>query len=146
MRSCRSKFLCCAGTALATLSLGAASASAAAPATTRLGTRAAIPSAAQPLGTLASGQRLTTTVTLAPQDASALQSFVQSVSTPGSPTYHQYLTVAQFAQRFGPTSAQISEVRSVLAADGLTLGSAARRTISRSPHRAPRSRSHRRSP
>ncbi|HEY3774717.1 MAG TPA: S53 family peptidase [Solirubrobacteraceae bacterium] len=122
MRSCRSKFLACAGTALAALSLGAASASAAASATTRLGTRAAIPSAAQPLGTLASGQRLTTTVTLAPQDASALQSFVQSVSTPGSPAYHQYLTVAQFAQRFGPTSAQISEVRSVLAADGLTLG------------------------
>jgi subtilase family serine protease len=122
MRSCRSKFLACAGTALAAVSLSAASASAAAPATTRLGNRAAIPSAAQPLGTLASGQRLTTTVTLAPQDPSALQSFVQSVSTPGSPTFHQYLTVAQFAQRFGPTSAQIGEVRSVLAADGLTLG------------------------
>jgi subtilase family serine protease len=121
MRSCRSKFLCCAGTALATLSLGAASASAA-PATTRLGTRAAIPSTAQPLGTLAAGQRLTTTVTLTPQDPSALQAFVQSVSTPGSPNDHQYLTVTQFAQRFGPASAQISQVRSALAADGLTLG------------------------
>ncbi len=118
MRSRRSQFLACAGTALATLSLGVASASA----TTRLGTRAAIPSAAQPLGTLAAGQPLTTTVTLAPQDPSALQAFVQSVSTPGSPAYHQYLTVAQFAQRFGPTSAQISRVRSALAADGLTLG------------------------
>jgi subtilase family serine protease len=122
MRSCRSKFLACAGTALAALSLGAASASAAAPATTRLGTRAAIPSTAQPLGALAAGQRLTTTVTLAPQDPSALQAFAQSVSTPGSSAYHQYLTVAQFAQRFGPTSAQIDQVRSALAADGLTLG------------------------
>jgi subtilase family serine protease len=122
MRSCRSKFLACAGTALAAMSLGAASASAAAPATTRLGTRAAIPSAAQPLGTLAAGQRLTTTVTLTPQDPAALQAFVQSVSTPGSPNDHQYLTVAEFAQRFGPTSAQISQVRSALAADGLTLG------------------------
>jgi subtilase family serine protease len=122
MRSCRSKFLACAGTALAAFTLAAASASAAAPATTRLGTRAAIPSGAQPLGTLASGQQLTTTVTLTPQDASALQAFVQSVSTPGSPNYHQYLTVSQFAQRFGPTSAQISQVRSALQADGLTLG------------------------
>ena len=122
MRSCRSTFLACAGTALAALSLGAASASAAAPATTRLGTRAEIPSTAQPLGTLTATQPLTTTITLAPQDASALQAFVQSVSTPGSSTYHQYLTVAQFAQRFGPTSAQIDQVRSVLEQDGLTLG------------------------
>ena len=125
MRSCGSKFLYCAGTVLAALSLGAASASAAAPATTRLGTRAAIPSTAQPLGALASGERLTTTVTLTPQDASALQAFVQSVSTPGSPDYHQYLTVPEFAQRFGPASAQIAQVRSVLQSSGMALGSLA---------------------
>ena len=130
MRSCRSKFLACAGTALAAVSLGAASASAAAPATTRLGTRAAIPSAARPLGTLAASQQLTTTVTLSPADPSGLQAFVQSVSTPGSPTYHQYLTVAQFAQRFGPTSTQIDQVRSALAADGLTLGTLSANNLS----------------
>ena len=122
MRSCRSTFLCCAGTALAVLSLGAAGASAAAPATTRLGTRAAIPSSAQPLGTLASGRSLTTTVTLAPQDPAALQAFAQQVSTPGSAAYHQYLTVAEFAQRFGASDAQVAQVRSALQGDGLQLG------------------------
>jgi len=122
MRSCRSKFLCCAGTALTAFSLAAASASAAAPATTRLGKRAAIPSTARPLGTLASGQRLTTTVTLAPRNAAALQSFVQSVSTPGAAGYHHYLTVGEFVQRFGPSSAQVAQVRSALQSGGLTLG------------------------
>jgi hypothetical protein len=57
------------------------------------------------------------TVALAPRDAHA-----QAVTTPGSPDYRPYLTVAQFARRFGPGTAEIDKVRAALAREGLRPG------------------------
>ncbi len=55
-------------------------------------------------------------------DPQALQSFVDAVSTPGSPAYHQYLARGQFADRFGPSAEAVGTVRSWLASEGLKVG------------------------
>ena len=52
-----------------------------------------------------------------PQQA-ALDSFTQAVSTPGSGQYRQYLTPAQWEQRFSPTQAQVDQVTSFLTSNG----------------------------
>ncbi len=63
------------------------------------------------------------TIALRPRSAGALQSFATAVSTPGSAAYRDYLSVAQFAQRFGAPAAQIcrGSVDSSRA-QGLTVG------------------------
>ena len=62
------------------------------------------------------------TLTLQPRDPGALQAFADAVSTPGSPLYHDYITPAQFAQRFGPASGTVQAVESSLKAHGLSPG------------------------
>jgi subtilase family serine protease len=61
-------------------------------------------------------------VALQTRDPAALHAFATEVATPGSSLYRAYVTPAQFAQRFGPTSAQIQAVDSSLQAHGLTPG------------------------
>ncbi len=87
----------------------------------RLGTAPAIPpsSATSPLP---ASTRLHITVSMRPQDASGLQALATAVSTPGSPEFRQYLTVPQFAARFGATADALSAVESELVANGLTVG------------------------
>ena len=62
------------------------------------------------------------TVALAPRDPAALSQYASAVSDPGSPSYHRYLSVSQFAGRFGPTREQISAVEGELRARGLAPG------------------------
>jgi subtilase family serine protease len=62
------------------------------------------------------------TVALAPRDPAALAAYATAVTTFGSPSYHRYLSVTQFARRFGPAAATIARVRIALAAQGLTPG------------------------
>lgn len=62
------------------------------------------------------------TVALTPRDPAALQAYAQAVSDPASPLYHRYLSVAQFARRFGSSPAAISRVRAMLVARGLAPG------------------------
>jgi len=62
------------------------------------------------------------TVALAPRNPSALAAYAASVTTPGSPLYRHYLTVAQFALRFGASTSAIAKVRMALAARGVTVG------------------------
>jgi subtilase family serine protease len=81
-----------------------------------------LPRHARTLGALPSSTPLNLTVALRPRNASALQSFATAVSTPGSPQYRHFLTVGQFADRFGATTDQIASVRSQLRAQGLTVG------------------------
>ncbi len=88
----------------------------------RVQTAAALPRGARALRAMSTSRALKLTVALRPQSASGLQSFATAVSTPGSPLYRHYLTVDQFAQRFGATSAQIATVRSELSARGLSVG------------------------
>jgi subtilase family serine protease len=88
----------------------------------RVQTAAALPGGAHALGAMRAAAPLKLTVALRPQSAGALQSFATGVSTPGSPLYRHFLTVDQFAKRFGATSAQISAVQSELRSQGLTVG------------------------
>ncbi|MGP0052545.1 MAG: protease pro-enzyme activation domain-containing protein [Solirubrobacteraceae bacterium] len=74
------------------------------------------------VGSLPASQRLRLTIALQPQSPAGLQSFATAVSTPGSPEYHNYLTVRQFAQRFGAKPEAIAAVEKALRAEGLRVG------------------------
>ena len=78
------------------------------------------PAGTRVIGSLAATTRIPVTITLQPPDPAALQSYATAVSTPGSSAYRDYLSVAAFRARFGPTDAQIAAVRSALSSAGLT--------------------------
>jgi subtilase family serine protease len=88
----------------------------------RVQTAAALPRGARALGAMRASAPFKLTIALRPQNANALQAFATAVSTPGSPSYRHFVTVDQFAKRFGATSAQISAVQSQLRSQGLTVG------------------------
>ena len=116
------RLLAVAAAAVATpVVLGATSATAST-SRLRVQTAAALPSGAHALGAMRTTVPLKLTVALRPQNAGALQSFATAVSTPGSASYRHFVTVDQFAKRFGATSAQISAVQSQLRSHGLTVG------------------------
>ncbi|MGH2888476.1 MAG: S53 family peptidase, partial [Solirubrobacteraceae bacterium] len=62
------------------------------------------------------------TVALVPRRPAALAAYARAVSTPGSRLYRRYLSVAQFARRFGPRPAQVAAVRRRLRAHDLLSG------------------------
>jgi Pro-kumamolisin, activation domain/Putative Ig domain len=72
------------------------------------------------LGALAASTTIPVTVQLAPTDPAALANYATEVSTPGTPGFRHYLSVAGFRSRFAPTDSQIAAVRSALSADGLS--------------------------
>jgi len=109
----------------ALLALAAAASAAVAPASVTVGAVPALSAGATSLGTLAAATPLALTVVLAPRDPAGLAALATAVSTPGSPNYHDYLSVAQFASRFGASTAQIAAVRAALRSDGLTPGTVA---------------------
>jgi kumamolisin len=88
----------------------------------RVQAAAALPTGAHALGAMRTTAPLKLTVALRPQNASALQSFATAVSTPGSVSYRHFLTVDQFATRFGAKPSQIAAVQSQLRSQGLTVG------------------------
>jgi subtilase family serine protease len=59
-------------------------------------------------------------VTLQPQDAAAEQAALHAMYQPGSATFHQFLTPAQWEAAYAPTSAQVSAVTSYLSSKGFT--------------------------
>ena len=81
-----------------------------------------IPAGAQRIGSVSGSTTLRVGVALRPRNAAALTAFATAVSTPGSRSYHQYISPAGFAARFGPSAATIAAVRSSLAAEGLSVG------------------------
>src|SRR6202035_2850939 len=94
----------CAGTLAATLGPQAASAS---PAARSLlaGTAAPAAARAHPVGAVSSSSVVPFSLVLKLRDLSGAQALVQAVSTPGSASYRQYLTAAQWEARFSPTAA-----------------------------------------
>lgn len=97
------------------------SAAASAPAMVRVGAAPRVPTGAHSLGTVSSSASLSGTVVLKPRDNAALVQFVNAVSNPSSPLFHQYLPAGAFASRFGPTKATIDAVRTQLTAGGLRI-------------------------
>lgn len=88
----------------------------------RLGAIPPVPAGSSVVGSLAPSTAISTTVALKPRDPAGLENYATQVSTPGSSIYHQYLSVAEFSQRFGPTDTQIAAVRASLRAHGLNPG------------------------
>ena len=86
------------------------------------GTVAAPPPNSDILGPSPAATRITVDVSLRPRDPAGLDAFVQAVSTPGNPRYHQYLAPGQFDSVFGPTPATIAATRAWLASTGLQVG------------------------
>jgi kumamolisin len=74
-----------------------------------------------PLGQpLPANEIISLTFNLLYNDA-ALERSVLQIYTPGSPTFHQYLTPQQIRQSFGPSDAQLQEVRQWLTSQGYTI-------------------------
>ncbi len=88
----------------------------------RLGSAPAVAPGAHRIGALPGAATLSVDVMLAPRSAAALQAYATAVSSPGNSLYRHYLTVGQFASRFGPTASAISAVESSLRAAGLRPG------------------------
>ncbi|MGH2867020.1 MAG: protease pro-enzyme activation domain-containing protein, partial [Solirubrobacteraceae bacterium] len=86
---------------------------------------ASVPAGARDLGILPQTNLVHATVALVPRHAAELAAYAHAVVTPGSPLYHRYLSVAQFAARFGPTPVEMAGVRRALVAQGLTVGPSA---------------------
>jgi kumamolisin len=70
---------------------------------------------------VAAGQRVSVAVSLKLHDTARLAALDTAVSTPGSAEYGHYLTSARFAAEFGPTAADVAQVRQYLTSQGLTV-------------------------
>jgi kumamolisin len=73
-------------------------------------------------GLVPSQQSIPLTLNLAVRDQAGLDAFLRQVTDPASPRYKHYLTVRQFAQRFGATGATVAKVTAYLTSQGLSVG------------------------
>ena len=87
----------------------------------RVGAVARLPRSARVGTPVSSSKRVDLTVSLTGRDPLGMQRLAEAVSTPGSSQYRHYLTVRQFADRFGASAAQISAVTRTLRAEGLAV-------------------------
>ncbi|MGD0816411.1 MAG: S53 family peptidase [Verrucomicrobiota bacterium] len=74
-----------------------------------------------PTGRLAPTNWLRLAIGLPMRDPAGLDNFLQRVYNPGSPVYHQFLTVAELTARFGPTEQDYEAVKSFAMANGLAI-------------------------
>ena len=72
-----------------------------------------------PVGRLSQNQVLQLDLVLPLRDPAGVKSFLSALYTPGNPSYHQFLTPAQFTARFGPTQEQYDEVVNFAKTNGL---------------------------
>jgi hypothetical protein len=80
-----------------------------------------LPAGAHVLASTPSSERITAGVFLAPRSASALARYAAAVSNVHSSSFRHYLARGQFASRFGPTTATVQHVESVLRGEGLAV-------------------------
>ena len=73
-------------------------------------------------GQVAANKGISVTVSLAQRDPAGLQTFLKQVTDSKSSQYKHYLTVKQFADRFGASNASVSQVTAYLRGQGLTVG------------------------
>jgi kumamolisin len=73
-------------------------------------------------GNVAAAKKMSVTVSLAVRDQAGLKSFLKQVADPKSPQFKHYLTVKQFAARFGATDATVAKVTAYLKSQGLAVG------------------------
>jgi hypothetical protein len=106
--------------ACATLFVGSGSA-AAATARARVGSAPRLPETTRVTGRLPASRRLALTLTLTSRNPLAMARMATAVATPGSGAYRRYLTVDEFARRFGASGAHVRAVSEGLRAAGLTV-------------------------
>jgi subtilase family serine protease len=109
-----------AATAAVLLALPAACASAH---ELRVGVAPTLPAGTTLVASDASVRSLQITITLAPRDPGALNSYADGVSSPGNADFRHFLTTSQFRARFAPTRATVRAVERSLRAHGLQPGS-----------------------
>jgi hypothetical protein len=117
---------------LASLAIGAwAPLAPPAPAAAPGGTPVALPGAAtgapslfgaRVLGQAPSAANVVVQLYFRPHDAAGLKDLATAVSSPGSLDYHHFLTVPEFAARFGASPAQVALVDRYLRSQGLSVG------------------------
>lgn len=73
------------------------------------------------LNAMPESQTLPIDILLPVRDPAGLDMFLQEVNDPSSPSYRQFLTVAQFTQRFGPTEQDYDAVAQFVEANGMTV-------------------------
>jgi subtilase family serine protease len=95
------------------------------PAISPVGRAPAIPSKAALIGSTPGSQALHFDIVLNSRNPAGLQAFAMAVSTPGSPERGHFLTVRQFAARFGQPPATIRAAIAALRGTGLAPGRAA---------------------
>ncbi len=88
----------------------------------RVGSAPAIPRGAVLIGRTPASRVVHFDVVLTSRDPAGLNSFALAVSTPGSPEHGKFLTVSQFAARFGQTPSAIRAAESTLREIGLKPG------------------------
>ena len=71
------------------------------------------------LGTLAQSQGMNVSMVLPLRDQSGLTSVLGEIYDPSSPNYHHFLSVKEFADRFGPTADDYQKVLDFAASNGL---------------------------
>jgi subtilase family serine protease len=99
---------------------GAGTAVASAP-RVRVGSVPTLPDAARATGTVTAHRHLSLSLSLTSRDPIGMARMATAVATPGSAQFRHYLTVAQFAHRFGAAPAHIAAVTRTLRAAGLTV-------------------------
>ena len=66
------------------------------------------------LGKLATDRPLSVALALAPRDRAAVDRAVKAMYTPGSSTFHRFITPAQWNAQYAPTTASVAKVTSYL--------------------------------
>ncbi len=72
-------------------------------------------------GVAADTDVLDVAISLKPNNLDDLKAFVASTVDPSSPNFHQFITPAQFAARYGQSYSNVQAVRAYLEASGLTV-------------------------
>ncbi len=73
------------------------------------------------VGKLPANQSMRIDIVLAVRDQAGLDRFLQDVYDPSSASYHEYLTVEQFTQKFGPSQQDYDALVRFASANGLTM-------------------------
>src|ERR1700723_2313488 len=71
-----------------------------------------------PTGRLVADQTMQLDLVLPLRDRAGLKSFINDIYDPTSFSYHRFLTVAEFTERFGPTQADYDAVVSFARSNG----------------------------
>jgi subtilase family serine protease len=103
-----------------TAAVSAGGAVAAAP-RARVGSVPRLPGASRVTGPVRAGRRIALVLSLASRDPLGMERMATAVATPGSPSYRRYLTVPEFAARFGAPPAHLAAVTRVLRGAGLAV-------------------------